>query len=155
MLPPDGRQERQGRAHRMIEWNEPGIVLDARAYGEGGAIVTAMTEAHGAHRGLVRGGSARAHIATWQTGNFVQLRWTARLSDNLGSFSGELLHPSAAHVMDDAMALSMLTSVCAVAEGALPERAPHPGVFEGLLTLIARLPLGAPVLPDLIRWETV
>ncbi len=139
----------------LMEWNEPGIVLDTRPYGEGDAIVTVMTEAHGAHRGLVRGGMARAHVATWQPGNFVQLRWTARLPDQLGSLTGELLHPSAAHVLDDAMALAMLTSVCAVAEGALPEREPHPGVFESLLALIARLPLGAEVLPELIRWETV
>ena len=52
-------------------------------------------------------------------------------------------------------ALAMLTAVCAVAEGALPEREPHPRVFDGLLRLIPRLPLGAAMLTDLIRWETV
>ena len=35
--------------------------------------------------------------------------------------------------MDDPLALAMLTAACAVAEGALPEREPHPRVFEGLL----------------------
>ena len=56
--------------------------------------------------------------------------------------------------MDDPLALAMLTAVCAVAEGALPEREPHPRVFHGLLHLIARLPRGAAMLTDLIRWET-
>ena len=42
-----------------------------------------------------------------------------------------------------------------VAEGALPEREPHPRVFEGLLHLIAHLSQGQAVLGDLIRLETV
>ena len=138
-----------------MEWEAPAIVLDARPHGEGDAIVTVMTEEHGAHRGLVRGGGARANIATWQTGNFVQVRWTARLSNQLGAFAGEVLHANAAFVMDDSMALAMLTAACAVAEGALPERTPHPRVFDGLLRVIAHMPLGVAALPELIRWETV
>ena len=53
------------------------------------------------------------------------------------------------------LALAMLSAACAVAEGALPEREPHPRVFEGLLHLIAHLPQGAAMLADLVRWETV
>ena len=49
----------------------------------------------------------------------------------------------------------MLSGACAVAEGALPEREPHPRVFEGLLHLIAHLPQGAAMLTELIRWEAV
>jgi len=43
-----------------MEWDAPAIVLDVRPYGEGDALVTAMTEEHGPHRGLVRGGASRA-----------------------------------------------------------------------------------------------
>lgn len=136
-----------------MEWDAPAIVLDARPYGEGDAIVTVMTEAHGAHRGLVRGGASRTQAGLWQAGNLAQVRWTARLSDQLGGFRGELIHATAARVMDDPIALAMLAAACAVAEGALPEREPHPLVFSGLLPLIARLPLGLPEMPALIRWE--
>lgn len=138
-----------------MEWEAPAIVLDARPYGEGDAIATLMTEDHGLHRGLVRGGFARANAALWQPGNFVQARWTARLTDQLGQFRGELIHAGAAQVMDDPLALAMLSAACAVAEGALPEREPHPRVFEGLLRLLARLPEGEAMLSDLIRWETL
>jgi DNA repair protein RecO (recombination protein O) len=85
----------------------------------------------------------------------VQVQWTARLSDQLGSFTGELIHAGASYAMQDAMSLAMLTSVCSVAEGALPEREPLPRVFHGLLRLIPRLPLGPPLLTELIQWETV
>ncbi|HEX3400647.1 MAG TPA: DNA repair protein RecO [Acetobacteraceae bacterium] len=138
-----------------MEWDAPAIVLDARPYGEGDAIATVLTEEYGAHRGLARGGGARSHVAMWQPGNLVQVRWVARLADQLGSFTAELVHPGAALAMDDPLGLAMLSSACAVAEGALPEREAHPRVFEGLLHLIAHLPQGAATLSDLVRWETV
>ncbi len=136
-----------------MEWDAPTIVLDARSFGEGDAIVAVMTAAHGVYRGLARGGTSRSGAAVWQPGNLVQVRWVARLADQLGSFTGELIHPSAALVMDDPLLLGMAGASCAVAEGALPEREAHPYVFEGLLRLIARLPEGAALLAELIRWE--
>jgi DNA repair protein RecO (recombination protein O) len=138
-----------------MEWDLPAIVLDARPFGEGDAVATVMTEEHGLHRGLARGGMARAQAATWQAGNLVQVRWVARLADQLGSFSAELVHPAAALAFDDALTLAMLSSACSVAEGALPEREPHPLVFDGLVQLIARLSQGPVMLGDLVRWETV
>ncbi|HTB46746.1 MAG TPA: DNA repair protein RecO [Acetobacteraceae bacterium] len=137
-----------------MDWDAPAIVLDARPFNEGDAIATVMTEEHGLHRGLARGGTSRAQVGLWQAGNLVQVRWVARLSDQLGSFSAEMIHAGAAFVMDDPLALAMLSSLCAVAEGALPEREPHPRVFHGLVHLVARLPRGAVMLNDLILWET-
>ena len=138
-----------------MEWDAPAIILDARPYGEGDAVATVMTEALGLHRGLARGGASRAKAGTWQPGNMVQVRWSARLADQLGSFSGELIHAGAAQAMVEAMPLAMLSAVCAVAEGALPEREPLPRIFAGLLRLIPRLPLGHAVLTELIQWEMV
>src|ERR1700677_1725963 len=138
-----------------MDWDLPAIVLDTRPYGEGDVIATLMTEEHGSHRGLVRGGASRAQGGLWQAGNFVQGRGVARLSDQLGPFRGELIHATAASVMDDPLALSMLTSVCSLAEDALPEREPHEAVFAGMIGLLPRLTLGQAVLPELIRWETV
>jgi len=138
-----------------MEWEAPAILLDVRPYGEGDAVVTLMTQEHGLHRGLARGGTARAHTALWQPGNFAQVRWMARTADQLGAFSGEMIHAGASLVLDDPLGLAMLTSVCATAEQALPERQPHPAVFAGLLHLLPRLPAGAVMLTDLVRWETV
>src|SRR5215472_9478325 len=136
-----------------MDWDAPAIVLDARPYGEGDAVATVMTAEHGAHRGLARGGAARGRTAIWQPGNLVQVRWVARLAEQLGIFTAELVHPAAALAMDDALTLAMLSAACAVAEGALPEREAHPRTFEGLLHLLARLPRGAEMLAPQIRWE--
>ena len=136
-----------------MEWDAPAIVLAVRAHGEGDALATLLTAEHGAHRGLARGGASRAKAATWQPGNLLQARWVARLSDQLGAFTAELVHPGAALAMDDPLALAVLSSACAVAAGALTEREPHPAVFTGLLHLVTRLSAGTGVLTDLVRWE--
>ena len=138
-----------------MDWDAPAIILDARPFGEGDAIATVMTEAHGAHRGLARGGASRGRAATWQPGNLAHVHWVGRLADQLGSFSAELIHPAAALAMDDPLQLAMLSAACALAEGALPEREAHPRVFDGLLRLIARLSRGAGVLAEQIRWEAL
>ena len=136
-----------------MEWEAPAIVLATRPYGEGDALATVLTADHGACRGLARGGASRARAGTWQPGNLLQVRWVARLADQLGAFTAELVHPGAALAMDDALALAVLSSACAVAEGALTEREPHPRVFAGLLHVITRLSAGPAILTDLIEWE--
>lgn len=138
-----------------MEWQAPAVVLDARPLGEGGAVVSLLTEAHGRHAGLARGGASRAQAPVWQAGNLVEARWVARLADQLGSLSGELVHPAAALAMEDPLALALLSSACAVAEGALPEREAHARAFHGLVSLIARLAAegAAKLLPDYVRWE--
>lgn len=134
-------------------WEAPAIVLQARPYGENDALVQVLTAESGLWSGLVRGGQGRHHAPNWQSGNLVMAAWSARLSDQLGTLSGELVHASAAAVLEDALALTMLRALCAVAAGTLPERESHPALFDSLIPLLVALPRGQAVLPDLIRWE--
>jgi DNA repair protein RecO (recombination protein O) len=41
--------------------------------------------------------------------------------------------------MEDALSLNILTASCAVADGALPERHPHPATFRALLATVTAL----------------
>jgi len=137
-----------------MEWQAPAIVLDTRPLGESGAVISLFTATEGRHAGLARGGAARSQAALWQVGNMVEARWVARLPDQLGALSAELIHPAAALAMEDPLGLAVLSAACALAEAALPERQPHPRCFDGLVGLIARLPRGAAAaLPDYVRWE--
>jgi DNA repair protein RecO (recombination protein O) len=137
-----------------MEWQAPAVVLDARPHGEGGAVVTLLTEEHGRHAGLAKGGASRGQAALWQPGNLIEARWVARLAEQLGAVSGELVHAAAALAMEDALALAILRSATAVAAGALPEREAHPRVFHGLVALIATLARDArQAAGELVRWE--
>jgi DNA repair protein RecO (recombination protein O) len=138
-----------------MEWSAPVIVLETRPFGEGDVVATVFGAEQGVWRGLVRGGAGRRGAALWQRGNLLEVRWVARLADQLGGLTGEMVHPAGALAMEDALQLAMLNAAAAVAEGALPEREPEPQVFAGLLDLIGRLPEGAPRLAELVRWESV
>ena len=143
-----------------MEWEAPALVLSAAPYGESAMVVHVLTEAHGPYRGLVRGGASRGQAALWQPGNLISARWFARLSEQLGTLTAELVHPSAARVLDHKLPLALLLAACAVADDVLPEREPHPRSFEGLLRLLTLLSLdpaeGARLGPAaLLRWEAV
>nr|WP_232479153.1 DNA repair protein RecO [Roseomonas rosulenta] len=139
-----------------VEWTAPAVVLEVRPHGEGGAVVSLLTEEHGRHAGLAKGGASRAQAGLWLPGNLVEARWIARLPDQLGAISAEMVHPAAALAMEDPLALALLSSACAIAADALPEREPHPRAFHALVSLIAHLAGGAEgVLADYIRWEAL
>ena len=136
------------------EWEGPAVVLAARPHGDANMVVTLLSEALGRHAGLARGGQSRAQIAIWQPGNLVDARWVARLSDQLGALSAEVVHPAASLAMEDALALATLAAACAVADGALPERVAHPLAFQGLVRVVVALARDtAQGLEALIRWE--
>jgi DNA repair protein RecO (recombination protein O) len=92
-------------------------------------------------------------MAVWQSGNLVQARWVGRLPEQLGSVTAELAYATAAFVLDEPLLLAVLSAACAVAEGALPEREPHPRIFAGLVHLVANLAQKSDILPELVRWE--
>ena len=137
-----------------MEWTAPAVVLDARLHGEGGAVVTLLTEEHGRHAGLAKGGASRRQAGLWLPGNLVEAHWVARLADQLGSLSGEMVHPAAALAMEEPLALALLSSACAIAGDALPEREAHPRLFRSLVSLIGHLAGGAEgVMADYVRFE--
>ena len=122
-----------------MEWSDEGIVLSSRPHGEGGMVVSLLTRQHGRHAGFVPGGSSRRGRPVWQPGNMVEVNWRARLVEQLGNYTGELREPNAARAMDDAAHLAGLAAACAVIEQALPEREPHPAMYEGFHAFLTAL----------------
>jgi DNA repair protein RecO (recombination protein O) len=117
-----------------MQWNDEGIVLAARPLNENGLIVTLLTKEHGVHNGLVRG--TRKHGSTCQIGNHLDATWKARLEDQLGFYTLEHKTAYASLVMDDSLKLSALTSLSSLISRTLPERDPHPQLYDGCLTFL-------------------
>ena len=135
-----------------MQWSDEGVVLSVRQHGELGAVLELFTRAHGRHLGLVHGGRSRKLRPILQIGNHLDATWKARLADHLGHFTLELRKSYAAQVMEDAAALAAMTSMAALAR-LLPERDPHPNLFEVTLFVLGFLDERA-VWPALVvRWE--
>lgn len=134
-----------------MDWRDEGILLSMRPHGESSAIIEVMTAGHGRHMGVVRGGASRKMAAVLQPGSGLMLDWRARLDDHIGSFTVEPLQ-SRAHLMADRLALAGLMAVCALLHEALPEREPHPALWQRTLGLMDLL--GTPGwTASYVRWE--
>jgi DNA repair protein RecO (recombination protein O) len=122
-----------------MQWSDEGVVLETRRHGERALVVQLLTREHGRHAGLLRGGQTPHARAQWQIGNRLLVTWRARLTEHLGSFSGEIAESHAARLLGDRARLAALAAASALAASALPEREPHPRAYAGLNGLIIAL----------------
>ncbi|KAB0680125.1 DNA repair protein RecO [Aureimonas leprariae] len=114
-----------------MEWRERAIVLGLRRHGETSVIAEVMTRSRGRHLGIVRGGRSRKLQPVLQPGNDVEATWRARLDEQLGTFAVEPLELRAARLMESPVALHGIQLLAAHLR-LLPERDPHPRLFDGL-----------------------
>jgi DNA repair protein RecO (recombination protein O) len=136
-----------------MEWTDAAVVLAARPFGETGALADVLSRGQGRFSGLVHGGASRRMRPLLQPGNRVQARWRARTEDQLGSLALEPDDLRAGRLLDDAEALEAVAAVCALASLALPEREPHPAVYEGLEALLSGLEATELWPALLVKWE--
>jgi DNA repair protein RecO (recombination protein O) len=136
-----------------MEWSDDGVVVSVREHGEASAIVSLLTLDHGRHAGLVRGATGKRMRGVLQPGNRVRATWRARLAEHLGRFTCELTESIAAGMIGDRRRLAGLAAACAITETALPERQPHPRMFNGLIGLLLAL-ADSEVWPSAyVKWE--
>lgn len=135
-----------------MHWSDEAIILSVRPHGETAAVVELWTRNHGRHLGLVHGGRSRKLRPILQTGNHVDATWKARLADQLGHVSLELRRGFAAESMENDAALSALLTLTTLTR-LLPERDPHPNLYEITLFVLGFLD-DVTVWPALlVRWE--
>jgi DNA repair protein RecO (recombination protein O) len=135
-----------------MHWKDEGVVLSARTHGENAAVIEAFTRSHGRHLGLVMGGRSRRLRPVLQAGNHIEINWRARLDEHLGLATIELRRGYAACAIESPMSLSAISSMAELLR-LLPERDPHPILFE--VTLFVLEYLGEPAMLGalMVRWE--
>lgn len=119
-----------------MEWTDEGLVLAVRPHGDTAAIVELLTRNNGRHSGFVHGARSRRLRPVLVTGNLVEAVWRGRLADQLGHFSLELRRSYGAEVMSHPAALTLLTTVASLVR-LVPERDPHPNLFEITLFVLS------------------
>lgn len=111
-----------------MEWIDDGIILGLRRLGEGHAVVELITAEHGRHLGLVYGGGSRQKKPALQPGNSVRAQWRARLDEQLGNYTLEIVQSRADRMMISAGASFGFQTLAALLR-LLPERDPHADLF--------------------------
>src|SRR5262245_20421076 len=121
-----------------MQWTDEGIVLGVKRHGEANAMLELMTRDHGRHLGLRRGGPATRLKPVLQPGNTVSATWRARLDEHLGNYTVEGLALRAASFFSTPHAIFGVAHLAALMR-LLPERDPHPGLYQALDEILSRL----------------
>ncbi|MCB2106113.1 MAG: DNA repair protein RecO [Rhodobacteraceae bacterium] len=121
-----------------VAWEDRGLILGVRRYGEHDAIVSVFTAEHGRQAGMVKGGAGRRLRGLLQPGNLVKAWWRARLDEQLGTLTCEPVAPYAAEAFSDPVHLGAVSATCAMLELVLPEREPHAALFLATVELLAQ-----------------
>jgi DNA repair protein RecO (recombination protein O) len=135
-----------------MEWRDEGLIIGLRRHGESNVIIETMTREHGRHLGIVRHGRGPRMAPVLQLGNRIAITWRARLEEHLGSYAVEGLELSAGRFLASASALYGLATLAALARY-LPERDPHPAIYDALLAVIAVLDDASIAGPMVARFE--
>ncbi len=121
-----------------MQWQDDAIILGVKRHGETSVIAELMTRTRGRHLGLVRSGRSRAMQPVLQPGNRVDVTWRARLDDHLGDFRIEPLQLRAGQLMETATAVYGVQAMAALLR-LLPERDPHPHLYDALDVILDNL----------------
>jgi DNA repair protein RecO (recombination protein O) len=121
-----------------MQWSDQAIVLGVRRHGETSVIAEVMTHARGRHLGMVRGGRSRTMQPVLQPGNSVEVTWRARLDEHLGEFRVEPVELRAGRLMETATAVYGVQAMAALLRF-LPERDPHPHLYDALSVILDHL----------------
>lgn len=137
-----------------MQWTDSAIILSAQPFGENASLVRLLSRSHGLYAGMVRGGASPRLRGIYQPGNLVEAVWKARLPEQLGTLGAELLSSCAALFLDDNLRLTALTALCAVTQGALPERQAEEALFLRLYPLLLQIKTNHPGwLQALVQFE--
>ncbi|CCM74951.1 DNA repair protein RecO [Rhizobium mesoamericanum] len=121
-----------------MQWHDRAIILGVRRHGETSVIAEVMTRERGRYLGMVRSGRSRSMQPVLQPGNEVEITWRARLDEHLGEFRIEPLTLRAARLMETATGVYGVQAMGALLR-LLPERDPHPHLFEALEVILDNL----------------
>jgi len=137
----------------MIEWRDEAALLATRPFGEASVIIEVFSANHGRHAGVVRGGTSRKVAPILQPGAQLAVTWKARLDSHLGSFTVEPVRSRAATAMGDRLSLAGLNAVCSLLAFVLPEREPHPALYDRTIALLDLLGQSEIWPLAYLRWE--
>ena len=118
-----------------MQWTDEGIALGVKRHGESSVILELMTQEHGRHLGLVRGGAGTRLRGVLQPGNSLRVTWRARLDEHLGHYAVEGINLRAAGFLTAAHAVHGVTHLAALCR-LLAEREPHARICAALEAIL-------------------
>ena len=142
----------------MPEWNDIGIILSAKKYGEKGLIINILTKTHGRYVGWINNYKSKSILFSVQPGNLVKVFWKSRIIEQMGTFKIEEISSISGKIFDEKLKLQALISLCSLLEKFLPERQNYSEVFDATKAFLNLLAINNDVdnklwIKGYVKWE--
>ena len=139
-----------------MKWQDRGIIVSIKKYGESSLILNLLTENHGLHSGLVRNSISKKNRNIYQIGNICSVEWTGRLEEQLGYYKSETENSISHNIINNSLKIDLLMSISALINLFLADRQVNSTLFIETLNLINYLNnKGEYWLSMYIKWELI
>lgn len=118
-----------------MKWQDRGVCVHVKNFGENQQILSFLTQEHGLWQGVYK----MRKNQRIQPGNIYQLMWWARLPEHMGTWQIEISEDVLARVFLDSRKLLVVASACAMSRSFLPERMKNSGIYSCLEHIVKSL----------------
>ncbi|WP_339048330.1 DNA repair protein RecO [Candidatus Mesenet endosymbiont of Phosphuga atrata] len=117
-----------------MQWEDEGVLIAAKKYGDSGLILSLFTKNNGKRRGFIR--TSKSSSYKFGVGNLFAVQWRARSLDNLGYFQCELMKSNMYYLITDKVKAIAVSSASSILEKVLPEGEKQAALYDDLILLI-------------------
>ena len=137
-----------------MKWQDTGIVVSTKKYGESSLILNLFTENHGLHSGLIKFANSKNTRNMYQVGNICTVEWTGRLEDQLGYYKSETEKYVSHNIINNSLKIDVLISLSSLLNKLLADRQVHSSLFLNTINFINYLNNNEKYwMLKYIRWE--
>ena len=136
-----------------MRWQDEGLLLDVRKYGESSALIDVFTLSLGRRVGLLRGAFNKKNKAIIQPGNQLFLTWNSRIEESLGVFQIELIKSRYHSISKEKSRLEIFNLIRLLCTTFLPERVDFDELYKKTIHYVEEEFLTEEKFRKYIEWE--
>lgn len=122
-----------------MHWEDEGILIGIKKFGENDQIASFMTKEHGLSKGLIKGGLSKKQRPYLQQGNFFKIIWKSRLEEQLGFFNFESEKIFGTKFYNNEVKLKIIISICSLIYDSLAEKQKYEKIYNTTKELIMNI----------------
>jgi len=123
-----------------MKFNDRGIIISVKKYGENSAVVKVFSQNHGIYHGFVKSVNSPKSRVIFQMGNLISFEYRSRLEDNLGQFfSCDLEKSYCSEIMFERIKLDCINSLFSIIDGCFLEHEEHHDLFLKLESFLKKI----------------
>ncbi len=123
-----------------MKFNDEGIIINQKNYGENSLIVKVFSKQHGAYRGFVRSAKSKKNNTIFQIGNLISFEFRSRIEENLGQFFlVDLAASYCSKIIFDKLKINCVSSLFSMLDTFFLERENHEALFFQLENFLQKI----------------